>query len=84
MAHKAPSGHKLIDRVYEAISDGQTHTLGEICSDTGGYPTTVSGYIRRLRKTRGLDIRSWPEPARGEGVWLYMLNVDKGQQELDI
>lgn len=58
-----------LQRVEQALSDGQPRTLDEIAALTGDPPASVSARLRELRRL-GRDVtRSY----QGHRVWAYAL-----------
>ena len=71
---KRLSGQLL--RVYEAMKDGNWHTIMELAERAHGSPQSISARIRDLRKDRfgAHDVERKRDSVR-EGVWLYRLNT---------
>ena len=65
---------KQIDRVREAMIDGQWRTLSEIEAITGDPQASISAQLRHLRKERfGSWIVNRRRRAPDAGTWQYQL-----------
>ena len=64
-----------IQRVYDAIKDGDWYTLDEINKITGDPHASVSAQLRNLRKKRfgAHVVDKWYKGSRSNGLWEYKL-----------
>ena len=66
-----------IQRVYEAMSDGQWRTLREISDKTGDGEASISAQLRNLRKPpHRLTIDKQRRGDPKSGLWEYRINEE--------
>lgn len=73
--------NRQLDRVRDAMSDGQWHSLRELADVVGCLETSVSARIRDMRKPEcGAHVvdKVQAQP----GLWLYRLHLVPEQMEL--
>jgi hypothetical protein len=75
--HDQPRLARQVDRVFDAMKDGEWRTLSEIAAASGAPEASVSAQIRHLGKPR-FGSHAHEKRPRGErerGLWEYRLIV---------
>ena len=68
-----------IQRVFDAIKDGNWYTLDEIHNKTNDPHASISAQLRHLRKERfgSYAVDKRPKGNRSNGLWEYRLTISK-------
>ena len=66
-----------IQRVFDAIKDGNWYTLDEIHNKTNDPHASISAQLRHLRKERfgSHNVDKRPKGNRSNGLWEYKLTI---------